>query len=152
MKAPRKIRAPRKTAAKAQSAPVKATSITHAFPKLKPGEKRVGSIILPDGRVQHTILLPGDRSFPNWDAAKAWSEKQGGTLPDRVEQALMFKFLRNEFKPEWYWSCEEAPNPGYAFVLHFAVAISTTAARTVGAGRAPSAESLSNFVIQCARQ
>lgn len=40
-------------------------------------------------------------------------------LPFRREQSLQFSTVPELFKPEWYWSCEEAPSPGYAFVQGF---------------------------------
>lgn len=88
-------------AKKKQTAAPAFTSVTCTFPKLKAGEKFVSAVINPDGSGYRTILMPGDKAFPNWDAAKAWAEKQGGTLPDRVEHLLLLKFLCAEFKPEW---------------------------------------------------
>lgn len=40
-------------------------------------------------------------------------------LPFRREQSLQFSTVPELFKSEWYWSCEEAPSPGYAFVQSF---------------------------------
>lgn len=40
-------------------------------------------------------------------------------LPFRREQSLQFSTVPELFKPEWYWSCEEAPDPGYAYVQYF---------------------------------
>ncbi len=73
-------------------------------PELNPGEKHAFSITLPDGKTIHTILLPGDESVPNWDAGMAWAKNLGGDLPDRAEQALLHKYMPEEFEKDWYWS------------------------------------------------
>jgi len=85
-------------------------------PPLKRGESYAGAIIKPDGTGHHIILLPGDGEKLTHDQATAWAEKKGGTLPDRVEQAQLFKHLKAKFKPEAYWSCVPyAGNDAYAW-------------------------------------
>jgi hypothetical protein len=55
-----------------------------------------------------------------WDAAKAWVESIGGTLPTRKEQALLFANVPELFEKEWYWSCEQyAGNDAYAWCQGF---------------------------------
>jgi hypothetical protein len=71
--------------------------------ELKEGEKLAFSITLPDGKTIHTILLPGDEK-KNWNDALEWAKSLGGDLPDRAEQALLFKYLPEEFQKDWYWS------------------------------------------------
>jgi hypothetical protein len=71
--------------------------------ELQEGEVYVGLIVDAD-KGHHVILLPGDHDSINWKDAMARAESIGGDLPDRVEQALMFATMRNQFKPEWYWS------------------------------------------------
>lgn len=70
---------------------------------LAKGEKYIGSITGADGKGHHIVLLAGDESG-NWQAMKEWAKKAGGDLPDRVEQALLFRDHRDEFKRDWYWS------------------------------------------------
>lgn len=33
-----------------------------------------------------------------------WAKSIGGDLPDRIEQALLFKHLKDRFNQDWYWS------------------------------------------------
>lgn len=72
-------------------------------PTLKTGEKYIGAIVSADGKGHHTILLPGDESGTHAEMM-AWAKKLGGDLPDRVEQALLFRDHRDQFKRDWYWS------------------------------------------------
>ena len=91
------------------------------LPVLRPGEIYVGAIISADGsRSHHIILLPGDHDDANWNDAKAWTESIGGELPDRVESALMFATMKDEFKPDWYWTrTQHASYSAYAWVQYF---------------------------------
>lgn len=72
-------------------------------PELNEGERYIGGIVSADGTTTHIILLPGDIEA-NWNAAMAWAKEQGGDLPTRVEQALMFATAKDEFKPRAYWA------------------------------------------------
>lgn len=74
-----------------------------AIPELNEGEIYAGAIIAPDGTGHHVILLDGDVS-KDWNESMAWAASIGGDLPDRVEQALLYKHLPDRFKKEWYWS------------------------------------------------
>ena len=80
------------------------TAKTIAIPELNEGEIYVGAIIKPDGTGHHAILLPGDNDDASWDDQMEWAKSIGGDLPDRVEQALMYKSLPDQFKDDWYWS------------------------------------------------
>ncbi len=80
------------------------TEKTIAIPELNEGEIYVGAIIKPDGTGHHAILLPGDNDDASWDDQMEWAKSIGGDLPDRVEQALLYKYLPDQFKKEWYWS------------------------------------------------
>lgn len=65
------------------------------------------------------VLLPGDFNG-DWAEAKDWADKEGGVLPSRVDQLVLFKNLKGEFKDAYYWSCEQhAGDSGYAWVQHF---------------------------------
>ena len=82
--------------------------ITIPFPKLNEGEKFVGVIVSADGKYRHAlILLPGESEPNNWQAQMEWAASVSGDLPDRVESALLFATLRDEFKADWYWTREQ---------------------------------------------
>ena len=95
--------------------------ITIPFPKLNPGEKFVGVIVSADGKYRHAlILLPGESEPNNWKAQMEWAASIGGDLPDRVEGALLFATLRDEFKGAWYWTRElHAAYSDYAWMQSF---------------------------------
>ncbi len=97
-----------------------ATAAKFALPKLAKGEVWICGMVQPDGRVQHTILLPGESKELNHQNALAWAKKQGGDLPDRVEQAVLFKDHRDKFKREAYWSnTQHADDSSYAWYQGF---------------------------------
>lgn len=95
--------------------------INIGFPQLQDGEKWLGLVISADGsKKEHVILLPGEVEEVEWQEAMEWAKSIGGELPDRVEQALLFKSMKNEFKEEAYWSCEtHANNTGWAWYQNF---------------------------------
>ena len=75
--------------------------------QLNPGEQYAGLILGKDGEPDHhLILLPGDEAELNWDDAKKWAKEQGGELPTRREQSLLYANLKDEFQGAWYWSGE----------------------------------------------
>ena len=79
--------------------------ITVALPELNPGERYLGAILSADGsKRHHVILLPGEIEEATWNKAMEWAAGIGGDLPDRVEQALLYACMKNEFKPNRYWS------------------------------------------------
>jgi hypothetical protein len=87
--------------------------VTISAPVLKPGEKFVGVILSADGSRRHAvILLPGEIEDAHWKRANEWAAEQGGELPDRVEGALLFATLKDEFKSEWYWTREQHAGGG----------------------------------------
>lgn len=85
-------------------------------PELNEGERYIGGIVSADGTTTHIILLPGDIEA-NLNAAMAWAKEQGGDLPTRVEQALMFATAKDEFKPRAYWSNQS--ESGWAWSQYF---------------------------------
>lgn len=95
--------------------------ITIPFPQINPGEKFAGVIVSADGKYRHALILLPDEAEPaNWQAQMDWAASIGGDLPDRVESALLFATMRDEFKPEWYWTKElPAAHADYAFGQHF---------------------------------
>jgi hypothetical protein len=76
---------------------------TLALPTLADGEKYAG-LVHEDGAWKHLILLAGNLDAATWDKAMAWAGEQGGALPTRFEQAILYGNLRDEFKRDWYWS------------------------------------------------
>lgn len=74
------------------------------IPQLNEGEIYAGAIIAPDGTGNHIILLPCDSDGASWIDQMEWANSIGGDLPDRVEQALLYKQLADRFQKEWYWS------------------------------------------------
>lgn len=89
--------------------------------ELKGGEHYAGIILGKDGQASyHLILLPGEAKPINFANAKEWATSIGGKLPNRREQALLYANLKDEFNPNWYWSCEQyASGSSYAMVQHF---------------------------------
>ena len=92
---------------------------TITLPELAKSETYAG-ILLADGKpAHHLVLLAGDTQA-NWKDAIAWAKKQGGELPTRKEQALLFANAATEFKQEWYWSSEKsAHDADYAWIQGF---------------------------------
>ncbi|WP_186191013.1 DUF1566 domain-containing protein [Burkholderia gladioli] len=88
---------------------------------LAAGERLAGAILNDDGAIAHyTILLPGDADDVTWPGAKDWAAQQGGELPTRREQSLLFTNLRDEFESAWYWSAEaHESNSGWAWCQGF---------------------------------
>ncbi len=84
---------------------VTAPKFTHGLsrPTLKDGEEYIGAIVGANGKGHHVILLPGDEAGTHADMM-ASAKKRGGDLPDRVEQALLFRDHRDKFQRDWYWS------------------------------------------------
>lgn len=79
--------------------------VTVEYPDLNEGERFLSAVIRADGRKEITILLPG--SFQgNWQASLDWAKSIGGDLPTRVEQALLYADMREEFEESYYWSNE----------------------------------------------
>lgn len=88
---------------------------------LAPGEHYAGMILGDDGApTHHLILLPGDVDGKAWVDAKQWAVEQGGELPTRREQSLLFANLKSHFEARWYWCAEEyESNDAYAWCQTF---------------------------------
>ena len=88
---------------------------------LASGEECAGLVLTSEGKPSHyLILLPNEVDEITFDQAVAWAKEQGGDLPSREEQALLFANLKKHFQPAYYWSGIEHPsNKGYAFVQTF---------------------------------
>ena len=97
--------------------------IREASIELQPGERYAGLVLETVGLglvAHHLVLLPAKPEAMNWAAATEWAATQGGTLPTRQEQALLYANLKAEFESDWYWSSEScAPNDAYAWGQYF---------------------------------
>ena len=80
---------------------------TPTTPTLAAGETYVGAIVKADGAGHHIVLLPGDNNAASWQAQMEWAKSIGGDLPSRIEQAMLFAYHHDAFKPTWYWSNEQ---------------------------------------------
>lgn len=89
------------------------------MPELNEGEIYAGAIINPDGTGHHVILLDGDNDGAEWKEQMDWAKSIGGDLPDRVEQALMYANLKDQFKEDWYWSNTQHSDPRFAWYQTF---------------------------------
>jgi len=88
---------------------------------LAAGERVAGTILGDDGTPSHyLILLPASAEDLTWNDAMQWAAKQGGALPTRREQSLLFANLKHAFDERYYWSCEQHDkNAGWAWCQHF---------------------------------
>jgi hypothetical protein len=76
--------------------------------ELKHGEHYAGIELGKDGEPsRHLILMAGEAEGLTWQQAKEWAKEQGGELPTRRQQSLLFANLKEQFKEAWYWSGEE---------------------------------------------
>src|SRR5690348_11225060 len=75
---------------------------------------------LEDGRLVALVLLSSDNESITWDNAVEWAKKQDASLPSRIDQLVLFKNLKSEFKDALYWSGEQyAGGSGYAWCQGF---------------------------------
>jgi hypothetical protein len=96
-------------------------SIPTAQIELAQGERYAGLILGAGGKpTHHLVLLPGDVDDQTWQQAVEWAEKQGGSLPTRAEQSLLFANLKGEFQGAYYWSGQQhETNSGWAWYQVF---------------------------------
>ncbi|HLP97511.1 MAG TPA: hypothetical protein VK149_03600 [Sideroxyarcus sp.] len=88
-------------------------------PELKEGEIYAGAIINPDGTGHHIILLDGDNDDADWQTQMDWAKSIGGDLPNRVEQAMLYKNLKDRFQEDAYWSNTKDSNTRFAWGQSF---------------------------------
>ncbi|MBB3004413.1 hypothetical protein FHX57_006795 [Paraburkholderia tropica] len=90
------------------------------LPELAEGETYLGDFIGADGRITHTILLPGDNADASWQTQLEWAKSIGGDLPTRVELSVAFEKHRDQFQRDWYWSNQtDEDDDAYAWCQHF---------------------------------
>jgi hypothetical protein len=83
-----------------------AAPATLTLPDLAKGEAH-GGLLFKDGKPSHFVIVrPGDTSG-TWGHCMKWAKEQGGELPTRKEQALLFANAAEHFKTTWYWSGEQ---------------------------------------------
>lgn len=77
--------------------------------ELAAGERYAGAVLDANGQHMHHLVLMAARAEQNmtWQAALEWAEAEGGALPTRQEQALLFANCKPHLTPRWHWSCEE---------------------------------------------
>jgi len=96
------------------------TSLGNRMPKLNEGEIYLGAVTSLDGITTHTILLPSDLEDKSWQESMDWAKSIGCDLPDRVEQSMLFKYFKSEFKERAYWSnTPHADDVSYAWCQYF---------------------------------
>ena len=77
------------------------------LPTLNAGEINAGIAMKEDGTPSHwVVLLPNDKPDGNWHDAMQWANEQGGELPTRQEQSLLFANAKQGFEKDWYWSSQ----------------------------------------------
>jgi hypothetical protein len=100
--------------------PQAAVAAKISLPTLKKGEIYVGGTIDVDGKVTHTILLPKEKEVPNWQAGMTFAKTEGGDLPNRIEQAMLWAHHADKFQKRYYWSnAQYAGNVAYAWYQSF---------------------------------
>jgi hypothetical protein len=94
--------------------------MTLKLPKLNTGELNAGLLFLNSKPSHWLTLLPGEAKAVTWKKATAWAAKQGGELPTRKEQALIFANAAEALEETWYWSSEQrASDERYAWAQYF---------------------------------
>ena len=98
-------------------------TIAAAVLTLAANERYAGLVLNADGTPSHhLILLPGQADDVTWQAATEWATAQGGALPTRQEQALLYANAKGAFEAAWYWSGDEYEGNGaYAWRQGFSV-------------------------------
>lgn len=76
--------------------------------ELQPGERYAGPVLDANGKLQHHLVLMPQKPNGklNWQAAMAWAEAVGGTLPNRQEQDLLYANCKPHLDKSWHWSGE----------------------------------------------
>ncbi len=89
--------------------------------ELAQGEVYAGIVLADDGALSHhLVLLPGEVEYVSWTNAQDWAEDQGGQLPTRREQALLFANCKQHFQAAAYWSGQQhETDSGWAWYQYF---------------------------------
>jgi len=90
--------------------------------ELAPGEHYAGAVLDANGQHRAHLVLMAAKAEQGmtWKAALEWAEAEGGALPTRQEQALLFANCKPHLQPGWHWSCEEhESDASYAWLCNF---------------------------------
>lgn len=109
-----------KTRSAAAPAPSGA-GLTITLPMLAQGEHYAGILLDDSGKLSHHLILVPGEFTGTWPKAQAWAQANGGELPTRREQSLLFANLKQYFKTDDpYWSGEQSADaPSYAWYQWF---------------------------------
>jgi len=96
-------------------------TVAEASIELATGEVYAGLILNEDGTpAHHLVLLPGQAEELEWDKAIEWASEQGGELPTRREQALLYANCKQHFEAAGYWSSQQhESNSSWAWCQYF---------------------------------
>ncbi len=92
------------------------------IPMLSIGELYAGIILGKNGDADHHLILLPAKFDGRLDHKKAteWAAENGGELPNRREQSLLYANLKEEFEEAGYWSGEtHAAYADYAWYQFF---------------------------------
>lgn len=64
-------------------------------------------MVITGKKMEHIYLLPGDNDAASWQEQMDWAKSIGGDLPNRVEQAMLYAHMKDQFKEAAYWSNEK---------------------------------------------
>ena len=93
--------------------------VTVPAPNPNPGEFWLG-VVIAGNKMEHIYLLPGDNDGASWQEQMDWAKSIGGDLPNRVEQAMLYAHMKDQFKEAAYWSSEKhVSDSGYAWCQYF---------------------------------
>ena len=86
---------------------------------MRPGERYLGSLAGPDGRITHLYLIAG-RFTGDWRAACTWAARLGGSVPTCDELLLLRVMARAALDPSAvYWTIDPAcADPAWITAVH----------------------------------
>ena len=101
--------------------PSKTIPITGDEITLHDGEEYAGIVLDEDGiPTHHLVLMAGEIEDVTWDKAMEWANAQGGELPTRQEQALLYANCKQHFQKAAYWSNQQSDSDsGWAWYQYF---------------------------------
>lgn len=84
------------------------------------GGKYAGLLTDKEGQPYMLVLLPEQGRDMTWKAATKWAEGLKGSLPSRIEAAMLFQHLRSNLIREWHWTDEtHESDSSYAWGCYF---------------------------------
>ena len=82
------------------------------------GGKFAGVLTDRAGELYALILLGDKQEDMDWKAALKWAQGLQADLPNRIEAAMLFQHLDDEFAKERHWTNEES-SESYAWICDF---------------------------------